>query len=157
MVLVGQRGEPSLFPGSGSSRSIVYAFDLQSREEVRQGRQRFGKVFAICQVQRLELGQLYSGGKQSPAFSDRSKSPSIVSGRSSANFAEVPPVPSSARPRAVHADDQILLQELETLTGTRSRSVNRSERSNANVDVSDTETEYEHAEGRGIETETGEA
>ena len=102
-------------------------------------------------------GSEYSGGKQSPAVSDRSKSPSIVSGRSSANFAEVPPVPSSARPRAVHADDQILLQELETLTGTRSRSVNRSERSNANVDVSDAETEYEHAEGRGIETEEGEA
>ena len=58
---LGQRGEPSLFPGFGSIRSIVYTFDLQAREEVRQVRQRFGKVFAVHQGQRLELGQLCNG------------------------------------------------------------------------------------------------
>ena len=61
MVSVGQRGEPSLLPGFGSIRSRVCVFDLQAREEVRQGRQRFGKVFAVEQVQRLELGQLCNG------------------------------------------------------------------------------------------------
>ena len=61
---LGQRGEPSHHPDFGSTRSIVYVYALQAREEVRQVRQRFGKVFAAVQVQRLELGQLCNGLRQ---------------------------------------------------------------------------------------------